>query len=130
MTREIRYRSICCKFRLRKSRKASLVRSTRKSRKSDSMSWHHKVIVAAALGVVVVGIGCAPATEEEAAPSAGIQEGMTGAVDTDRARRETRDRVQSDDAASIDEALFHGMARALSQPISSRSANRTARHVE
>ena len=45
-------------------------------------------------------------------PAVGTQESTAAVVDTDRALREMRDRGQSDDAESIDEATFHGMARA------------------
>ena len=45
-------------------------------------------------------------------PAVGTQESTSAVVDTDRALREMRDRGRSDDAESIDEATFHGMARA------------------
>ena len=58
-----------------------------------------------------------PRTNQTPAPSStppavGTQESTAAVVDTDRALREMRDRGQSDDAESIDEATFHGMARA------------------
>ncbi len=69
-----------------------------------------EVIVIAAL-CVVVGIGCTEAPEEEPAPSADVEESTPG-DDADRALQEMRERSESDDAASFEEAIFHGMARA------------------